>query len=173
MWVSFADGSRQHQLVPDLGDSSLGEPGGPPAWTASGVYYTLSPHAGEDRFYGITDGGGAIYRTGPQGGASSLVLGGYQAGLAGSPSGRYLAFSRRSLFILDLRNHRLRRVTHGPEDFNPSWSPNGQTILYIHASNPTTGVATAEMAMLDVRTGRSTLLPWTRGARLTQPAFIP
>ena len=55
---------------------------------------------------------------------------------AWSPNGRSIAFVRgngpsSSIWLLDLRNGRVRRLTRGGIDVAPAWSPDGKAIVFV------------------------------------------
>lgn len=55
---------------------------------------------------------------------------------AWSPDGRSIAFVRpgvrsSSIWLLDLRSGRARRVTRGGDDLAPAWSPDGKALVFV------------------------------------------
>ena len=75
-----------------------------------------------------------------------LTFPGTQADLmpAVSPNGHYVAFSstrpvdRFNIYLLDLKNGNLRRLTHALADWSPCWVGNGQ-LVYMSVTSPYIG----------------------------------
>jgi len=89
----------------------------------------------------------SAYRQNPNGGlytvdlatkrvAPLLVRGAGARAPAWSPNGRTVAFVRggkraSSIWLLDLRDGRERRLTHGGVDVAPAWSPDGKALVFV------------------------------------------
>jgi len=89
----------------------------------------------------------SAYRQNPNGGLYTvdlatkrvtplLVRGAGARAPAWSPDGRTVAFVRgtsraSSIWLLDLRDGRTRRLTHGGVDVAPAWSPDGKALVFV------------------------------------------
>lgn len=89
----------------------------------------------------------SAYRQNPNGGLYTvdlatkrltplLVRGAGARAPAWSPNGRAIAFVRgsaraSSIWLLDLRDGRVRRLTHGGVDVAPAWSPDGKALVFV------------------------------------------
>jgi TolB protein len=94
--------------------------------------------------YFTSDRGGSpqIYRMPASGGEARRVTfeGNYNVSPAISPDGKYLAYIRREggrfqVALLDLASGQSRVLTDTAHDESPSFSPNGQTVLYATVLN--------------------------------------
>ncbi|HUF25973.1 MAG TPA: BamA/TamA family outer membrane protein [Gemmatimonadaceae bacterium] len=101
---------------------------------------------------------------------------------AWSPEGGRIAFSGRSdglsdLYVLDLASGEARRLTSDRHaDIQPSWSPNGRTIVFASDRGPGTDFqrlvySPMQLSLIDVQTGAVSVLPGFPGAKHIDPRF--
>lgn len=81
----------------------------------------------------------------------------YKGGLAVSPNGRQLAFTRidsgrlEQIFVMDIDGTNVRRVSRGDfYDFLPRWSPDGSRLAFTSSRDGTLGVYTMRLDGSDV-----------------------
>jgi Tol biopolymer transport system component len=92
-----------------------------------------------------------------------------------SPDGKSIAFSAADadLYTLDLESFAVTQLTHTRElEFAPSYSPDGQRIVYGWTPDPAPDAGSAShIAVLDVASGKTTQLTDTRTASDVFPVF--
>jgi TolB protein len=118
LWIIAADGSEPRLL--------LDQPLGAPAWSPAGSWIAFESRDQEDSRVAVIDldsglvtdlGPGSLPRWSSDG--SRLVFASNRAG-------------NLDLFIMDANGANVNRLTTGREiDTLPSWSPDGETILYV------------------------------------------
>ncbi|MGE5550371.1 MAG: hypothetical protein ACM3ZC_07550 [Bacteroidota bacterium] len=93
-----------------------------------------------------------------------------------SPNGKYLALVRRELsdgrrtclWWKDVATGAGRRLTKGPDDRQPSWSPDGSAIVFRRGL----GLQESVLAVFEVASGRVNILPISPGL-LGEPCWGP
>lgn len=98
-----------------------------PSWGRDGYIYFTSDRGGQPQ----------IYRVSSNGGATELITssGNYNAQAAVSPDGKYLVNMQRvgsnfGIAITNLATRTTQRLSNGGQDESPSFSGNGQMIIY-------------------------------------------
>jgi Tol biopolymer transport system component len=100
-----------------------------------------------------------------------------------SPDGKKIAFAGlvggfTDLFIYDLENEQLRRMTDDPYSaLQPAWSPNGNQIAFVterfNTDLAVLDIGHLELAVMDANTGEITRLPSFEGASNYNPQWTP
>lgn len=136
-----------------------------PSWSADGktLFYT-SGRTGSPQIYAVPARGGNAKRI--------SFEGGYNASPAASPDARHVAMvhAQRGSYriaVRDLKSGLFRVLTDGPQDESPSFSPNGQMILYATQKG---GRGVLAAVSLDGRVKQELLL--TEGD-IREPAWSP
>lgn len=99
-----------------------------PKWAQDGNIYFTSDRGGQPQIYRMSAGGGEPERV--------TFKGNYNAHASISPDGKYLATMNRGegagfgIAVTDLSNQTTKRLTNGGRDESPSFSSNGQMIIY-------------------------------------------
>jgi tol-pal system beta propeller repeat protein TolB len=99
--------------------------------------------------------------------ATSFVEGkrSYRTSPDWSPDGKTIAFQQQQgdfqIWLLNVRNGQMRRLTTKAENEDPSWSPDGRHLAFTSNRG-----GTKEIWIMDVRTGKSRQLTRAPGARL-------
>ena len=174
IWVVNADGSGLARLTRHRGFSVS------PAWSPDGRKIVYATDAGRRQpllgLYVMNSDGSGTRRL-----ASSRTRG--YADPSWSPDGASIAFAiirprhnprqfDSSIAVVDADGGNVRRLTRpkGPDELNPSWSPNGTTIAFEH--NRLFDVKPSDIWLMNADGSRKRRITATR-AQETTPAFSP
>ena len=150
------DGSGLRRLTPGGGnhDPAPLPEGGRLAYVSDGDVYVMNVRTGERT---------RLTRTPTQ----------YKAGLAVSPDGRHIAFTRidpgrlEQIFVMDIDGTNVRRVSRGDfYDFLPRWSPDGSRLAFTSSRDGTLGAYSMRLDGSDVVD-----LSRTPGSLVMQPGW--
>ena len=104
--------------------------------------------------------------------------------VAWSPDGRTIALAGQTtgvsdLFLFDVASRQVRRLTSDKyADLQPSWSPDGQTLVFVTDRGPATILeqlrfTDMRLATIDVNNGQIRLLDAFNGAKHINPQYAP
>lgn len=119
-----------------------------PTWSPDGKKLAYLSNKGKD-YYQLT-----LYTTDVPEGKPKPITGGISSPFSWSPDGNRLLYSKRKkhnrygsrlwdLYIYDLRNEKEKQITHGLRAKDPSWSPDGKSIVFVVNKDGTNNLAIA------------------------------
>ncbi len=109
-----------------------------------------------------------------------MLMPGVRSALSWSPDGKKIVYSRYNtptvqghlyydLYVYDLEKEEETPVTKGLRAFNPSWSPDGSTIAFVHGADGTINLST-----VDATGGsRKELTTFSKGEQVFTPTWSP
>ena len=122
IFTETLDGSQQKQLT-SLGDN------GRPDWSPDGSKITFGSTRNGDSWVGVMDADGSNQKMLAEGNAPDWA-----------PDGVRIAFSRNDgqIWVMNADGSNVRQITHsGTVKAGPSWSPDGNQMVFIEITNPT------------------------------------
>jgi Tol biopolymer transport system component len=133
LWIMHADGSERHRIS--------GRTSGAPAWSPDGALIAFGALSGPSaELHVLTVDGTALRNlTAGEGGGSSPVF---------SPDGRRLAFiaDDDTLAVAEVASSEIRRLPAVGKIANPSWAPDGRSILVQHVEGQQTSIRIVDPA---------------------------
>ena len=151
LWkIELPRGAREHIAFRARVRLEVQAPTPPPTWTPAALGSSAPPRSvlwprlspdGRSLVFGAAD---YLWQQPLDGGEAERLFDGSAVGWAPafSPDGRQLAFVRRrferdEVAVFDFESRQIRTVASGPLLSDPSWSPNGQRLIFVE--RPETG----------------------------------
>ena len=138
-----------------------------PAWSPDGKYiYFTSDRGGRPQIYKISRGGGPARRI-------TANMGKYNADASVSPDGKFLAVVNSQgregyrIGLIDLTKSEMTLLSSGALDESPSFSPNGQLIIYTSTRGNSESLA---VVSVDARVRQQLAL---QHAKVREPSWSP
>jgi Tol biopolymer transport system component len=120
LYLMRADGRAQRRLTPpDLVARDFATP----SWSPDGTSLAFSADRGSRRGIWTIRSNGTRLRF--------LARGGFSA--VWSPRGDQIAFNAGGISVVPAGGGRVRRLTRGPNDSGPAWSPDGRMIAFVRS----------------------------------------